>query len=79
MLSLAGRDKGQLSAVVESCDGFALVCDGRERPLQRPKRKNLSHLKPLNLTLEPEVFRGNRALRKALAAVEAAENGKLRR
>ena len=79
MLSLAGRDKGRLLAIVESREDYVLVCDGKERPLQRPKRKNISHLKAMNIRLEEEAFRGNRALQKALAAAENAEEGKLRR
>ncbi len=38
VLSLAGRDKDRLMAVLgEAPDGGVLVADGKERPLQRPK------------------------------------------
>ena len=65
--SLAGRDKGYLLCVVGWEDGYALVADGKERPLERPKKKNPAHLAPL-LQLQPLTWerRGNKALKKAL-------------
>ncbi|MCL2447251.1 MAG: KOW domain-containing RNA-binding protein [Oscillospiraceae bacterium] len=65
--SIAGRDKDYLLCVVGYEGGMVLVADGRERPLQRPKKKNPNHLAPL-LQLEPLTWelRGNNALRKAL-------------
>jgi large subunit ribosomal protein L14e len=47
VLSRAGRDRGQLFIVVAVEDGhFARVADGRLRPADRPKRKNVRHLQP---------------------------------
>lgn len=66
VLSLAGRDKGKLLAVVGEEEGRILLSDGRERPLNRPKRKNPLHLRPMEFSLPEEAFRGNRALKKAL-------------
>ena len=65
--STAGRDKDYLLCVVGYEGSMVLVADGRERPLQRPKKKNPTHLAPL-LQLEPLSWemRGNKALRKAL-------------
>ncbi|MDP2871951.1 MAG: KOW domain-containing RNA-binding protein [Bacillota bacterium] len=46
--SSAGRDSGQRYLVLTLCgDGFALVVDGQRRRVDRPKRKNLRHLRPL--------------------------------
>ena len=42
--SLAGRDKDGLLAVMEITDDAVTVCDGKERPLENPKRKNPRHL-----------------------------------
>lgn len=45
--SAAGRDGGQRYLVLALCgDGFALVVDGQRRRVDRPKRKNLRHLRP---------------------------------
>ena len=65
--SLAGRDKGYLLCVVGEENGYVLVADGKERPLEHPKRKNPNHLAPL-LQLQALTWelRGNKALRKAL-------------
>ena len=45
VLSIAGRDKGCYFAV-KSVDGeFALICDGKKRKTDNPKRKKVKHLK----------------------------------
>lgn len=45
VLSLAGRDKDRLLAVLAvDPAGYLLVADGKERPLERPKRKNPRHV-----------------------------------
>lgn len=65
--SLAGRDKDGLLAVMEITDAAALVCDGKARPLENPKRKNVRHLADTGLRIPPHAADSNRALRKALA------------
>lgn len=43
--SRAGRDAGDRYVVVGTAgDDMVLVADGRRRPLERPKRKNVKHL-----------------------------------
>lgn len=65
--SKAGRDKGSFMVVVgESVDGL-YVCDGKERPLERPKLKNPKHLALTNMILKKEQFSSNKSLRKTLA------------
>ena len=73
--STAGRDKGKLLAVVAIESDSVFVCDGKERPLQRPKRKNPCHLLLSGLRLTPEQTRTNRALKKALATLVFECNG----
>lgn len=41
--SLAGHDGGRLFVVVGSEDEYVLLADGKERKLQRPKRKKRKH------------------------------------
>ena len=65
--SLAGRDKDRLLAVMEVTDVDVRVCDGKERPLENPKRKNPRHLSDTGLRLPEHAADSNRALRKALA------------
>ena len=35
----AGRDKGKYMVVLSADEDFVLLSDGKERPLERPKRK----------------------------------------
>ena len=65
--SKAGRDKEKFMVVVgETTDGL-YVCDGKERPLDRPKLKNPKHLAVTKSFLEKEQFLSNKSLRRALA------------
>lgn len=76
VLSLAGRDKGRLLAAVGSDDrNRILVCDGKERKIERPKSKNIRHLKMLETKLDEDALRSNRALRKAIAKAEVENSG----
>ena len=68
VVSKAGRDCGKVMVIVKETENFLLVCDGKERPVERPKRKNPKHLKLTNLYLEAHQLETNRALRKSLKA-----------
>lgn len=50
--SLKGRDKGEFLVVLEASDREVVVCDGKHRPLERPKRKNQIHLAATNTLLD---------------------------
>lgn len=65
--SVAGRDKGAFQAVLEIDGAWALVADGKHRPLERPKRKKLLHLAPTAAVLPEEALGTNRQIRTALA------------
>ena len=67
VISAAGRDKGKAMCAVEVTDKGVYVCDGKERPLSRPKLKNPKHLKATHQSLTEEDLRSDRALRRALA------------
>ena len=44
--SLCGRDKGALMMVVGlDSEGYAFLCDGRLRKIEKPKRKKLRHIR----------------------------------
>ena len=66
VLSLAGRDKGQLLAVLRKDENGVWIADGKKRPLERPKCKNPRHLRPLDIELGQEAMTTNRALRRTL-------------
>ena len=50
VLSISGRDKGRVHAVVaqdiERC--FVYICDGKTRKVEKPKPKKLKHIKFLS-------------------------------
>lgn len=73
--SLAGRDKGTLLAVMQQSDGMVLVCDGKDRPINRPKSKNIRHVESVGAILDQTELLTNRALRKALRRLNAEFNG----
>ena len=74
ILSLAGRDKGRLMAVIKAdTDGTLWVADGKERPLARPKRKNPRHAAEIRRRLEESSMATNRELRRALALIGGGE------
>lgn len=51
--SLAGRDKGEHYLVLRSLDArHVLLVNGRNRTLERPKKKNLAHLQPYRRRVE---------------------------
>ncbi|MGI5904669.1 MAG: hypothetical protein ACOX85_00175 [Candidatus Pararuminococcus gallinarum] len=64
--SVAGHDGGRFYVVLSLTDGFAVIADGKERKLERPKRKNLRHLRPTNTVLDVETLTTNNKLRRAL-------------
>jgi len=64
--SIAGHDKGGFLTVLEVSPPCALVCDGKRRPLERPKRKKLFHLAPTASVLPEEALKTNRQIRAAL-------------
>ncbi len=53
--------------VVLSADQeFAVICDGKHRPLQRPKKKNCRHLAVTNMVLPEEAMKTNREIRRGI-------------
>lgn len=77
--SKAGRDRGCFLAVLATEGDFALVADGRERPLGRPKKKRLKHLAVTNMHIELSGITSDKQLRAALlasgAGLRAGEGG----
>lgn len=62
VIAKAGRDKGRAFAVVEVLDSrTVLIADGKTRPLERPKRKNIIHLQATAAAVD--CFTTNRQLR----------------
>ena len=73
--SLAGRDTGSLLAVMQIENNCVILCDGKERPIDRPKSKNIRHVEMTQALLSEAEIATNRALRKALGRLNAEING----
>ncbi|MBQ7689231.1 MAG: KOW domain-containing protein [Clostridia bacterium] len=71
VISAAGRDRNEFLAVAAADATGVFVCNGKDRPLDNPKRKNPKHLTPVGVRLEEEAFHSDKRLRKALAIVKA--------
>ncbi len=71
--SKRGRDKGYFLVIVAESSDTVYVCDGKERPLERPKKKNVKHLSFTNTVLETDCFKSNKSLRKSLAIYKDAD------
>lgn len=69
VISKAGRDKNKPMMIVEITENGVFVCDGKERPLENPKRKNPKHLSATQYVLSPETTATNRSLKKALQQI----------
>lgn len=72
VIAKAGRDKGKAFAVTEVLnDREVLIADGKRRPLERPKRKNVIHLQATRTTAD--CISTNRQLRVFLKAHQTHE------
>ena len=76
IMSLAGRDQGQLFYVLDVDEGFVLIADGKGRKLENPKRKKLKHVRRVSRTetrVAAKIRNGdkvlNSELRRDLAAI----------
>ena len=63
----SGREKDRLMCVAEFDGKYVYVCDGKERKLVNPKRKNPKHVMKTDKKLSDNMFLTDRALRKALS------------
>ncbi len=67
VISKAGRDKGTFLVTVGETQDALLVCDGKKRPLERPKQKNRKHVTVTQTVLENRQISTNKSIRRALA------------
>lgn len=77
VISKAGRDKGYFLAVSEITDDGIYVCDGKERPVERPKKKNPLHLAKTRFVLTEEETATNRSLKRALKQFSDSEESEV--
>ena len=66
--SKAGHDKEDFQVVKELDPPYLILCDGRRRSLEKPKRKKEIHVSPTNTVIDPIQLKTNRQIRAAIRA-----------
>ncbi len=66
VISTAGHDKGEMLVIAGFDKNRVLVCDGRQRKLEKPKAKNPKHIKETEILLDEDSIATNRKIRKTL-------------
>ena len=66
VISTAGHDKGEMLVIAGFDKNRVLVCDGKQRKLERPKLKNPKHLMETGILLSEDSIATNRKIRKTL-------------
>ena len=77
VISKAGRDKGYFLSVTDITEEGVFVCDGKERPVERPKKKNPLHLAQTRYVLTEEETATNRSLKRALKKFSSSEESEV--
>lgn len=65
----AGRDKNRWFVAVAVNGGFVEIADGKERKLEKPKRKNIKHISPADTAIDVNGLT-NKKLRKLINEFE---------
>lgn len=75
--SIVGHDKDSFYVVVTAQQGRVTIADGKARKLEKPKAKNVLHVRPTGTVLDMETITTDKKLREALAAFarRAGEEG----
>ena len=69
--SKAGHDLNDIFAVVGTDEKNVFICDGKERKVEKPKRKNPKHIEVTSYMVSPEEMAANGRLKKALSRIKA--------
>ena len=64
--STAGHDKGALFVVAGTENGKVLLCNGKDRPIEKPKHKNQKHIEIVISQTDEGLMESNSKLRKTL-------------
>ena len=71
VMSLAGHDKGKLFFVIDTDGVYVTLADGKQRRVEKPKRKKLIHVR--------KVLRSDSKLAEKIRSCEHILNTELRR
>ena len=68
--SVAGHDKNKFYVIVEVKEDCVYIANGKGRKLEKPKCKNIKHVRKTNMVLDLNSVATNKKLRQALAPFE---------
>lgn len=68
--AIAGRDKDDFFVIVEKAQEYALIANGKSRKIEKPKRKNIKHLRTTKSLIALDDLT-NKKLRKFLSEFNA--------
>ena len=71
VMSTAGRDQGELFYVADTDDQFVTLVNGKNRPVEKPKRKKRRHVE--------KVLRSETRVAEKIRSGDKVLNGELRR
>ena len=72
VLATAGKEKDGFYVVTDILDSrYVMIADGRSRPIEKPKKKNIAHLRRTNTTVGE--IGTNRQLRIFLSQYKAGQ------
>ena len=69
VLSTAGRDKNELFYVIAQEDAYLILANGKDRPLDKPKRKKRKHVQKVlrsETRVAEKISRGDKVLNSEL-------------
>ena len=69
--SKAGHDQGGFFPVLSSDERYAVICDGKRRSLEHPKKKKKIHLAVTTTVLPDSSMQTNREIRSALSRFQS--------
>lgn len=64
--SIAGRDKNTFFVITYVQGSYAVICDGKHRPVEKQKRKKLIHLSKTNYTVNLDEIKTNKEFKRVL-------------
>ncbi len=67
----AGKEKGRFMIVLEADDRSVLLCDGKDRPCDRPKRKNIKHVSVTDTVVSEADLAANSRIKSVLRSFTA--------
>ncbi len=73
--SIAGHDAGEFFVVIKDEEKFVLLCNGKERKLESPKRKNKRHIAVTSRVLSDTEMQTDCRLRRILNRIGASAKG----